>query len=161
MLSYVKRSFVMAFSQSKYINQYNKENYKIYSFRVKKNDIDLIKFLDDERNRNQVIISLLKEESKKKILSIEEIKEKCAPLFRKYGIKEAYLFGSYARNEATRNSDVDIFTIGYDKSKPFGIGNLYLDLQDTLNKEIDLVENEAEHNQTFLNEIRKDFIKIY
>lgn len=151
----------MAFSQAKYINQYNKDNYKIYSFRVKKNDLDLIKFLDDEKNRNQVIVSLLKEESKKKILSIEEIKERCAPLFKKYGVEKAYLFGSYARNEATRNSDVDIYTIGINKNLPLAIGNLYTDLEEQLGKEIDLVENEAEHDKEFLEEIRKDFIQIF
>lgn len=151
----------MAFSQAKYINKCNKENYKIYSFRVKKSDVDLIRLLDNEDNRNQVIINLLKEEYKRKILSIEEIKEKCSPLFKKYGVKKAYLFGSYARNEATRNSDIDIYTIGIDNTLPLAIGSLYADLEETLNKKVEIVEEEVKHDQKFIEEIQKDFIRIY
>lgn len=151
----------MAFSQTKYINQYNKDNYKLYSFRVKKSDLELISFLDNEKNRNNVIVSLLKEEAKKKILTIEEIVKKSKPIFKKYGVKKAYLFGSYARNEATINSDVDIFIEGFDKSIRLGIGHFYVDLKDALNKEIDVVESEAEHNQKFLEEIQKDFVRIF
>lgn len=151
----------MAFSQTKYINQYNKENYKIYSFRVKKSDADLINFLDNEKNRNNVIVSLLREESKKKILSIKEIKDKSKPIFKKYGVKKAYLFGSYARNEARVTSDIDIFIVGFNKTIRLGIGHFFLDLKETLNKEIDIVESEAEHNPKFLEEIKKDFVRIY
>lgn len=43
-----------------------------------------------------------------KIYTIEEIKTITYKIFKKYNIKEAYIFGSYARGEATRNSDIDI-----------------------------------------------------
>ena len=42
------------------------------------------------------------------IYTIDELREIVAPIARKYGLRAAYLFGSYARNEATENSDVDI-----------------------------------------------------
>ena len=42
------------------------------------------------------------------MLTIEKIKEIITPICKKYGVKRAYLFGSYARNEATEKSDVDI-----------------------------------------------------
>ena len=104
----------MSFSQTSYISKYNKENYKIYSFRVKRSDSKLIEFLDNKKNRNQLIVSFLKEESKKRIIPLIEIKRICKPIFEKYGVKEAFLFGSYARQEATVDSDIDIFYIGID-----------------------------------------------
>ena len=42
------------------------------------------------------------------MLSIDTIKERIAPICKKYPIRKAYLFGSYARGEATENSDVDL-----------------------------------------------------
>ena len=42
------------------------------------------------------------------MLTIEEIKKAVSKIGKKYGIKNAYLFGSYAKNMATENSDVDI-----------------------------------------------------
>ena len=42
------------------------------------------------------------------MLTIEQIKSAVEKVGKKYGIKSAYLFGSYARNEATESSDVDI-----------------------------------------------------
>ena len=42
------------------------------------------------------------------MLTIEEIRDKITPICQKYGVKSAYLFGSYARGEATEKSDVDI-----------------------------------------------------
>lgn len=40
--------------------------------------------------------------------TIDEIKEKTIPIALTYGIQSLSLFGSYARNEADDNSDVDI-----------------------------------------------------
>jgi len=41
------------------------------------------------------------------ILSIDRIKERIEPVAKKYGLQSVWVFGSYARNEATENSDVD------------------------------------------------------
>lgn len=40
--------------------------------------------------------------------TLDEIKEKTIPIALTYGIQSLSLFGSYARNEADDNSDVDI-----------------------------------------------------
>ncbi len=40
--------------------------------------------------------------------TIESISKKVMPIATKYNISDVYLFGSYARNEATYQSDVDI-----------------------------------------------------
>lgn len=41
------------------------------------------------------------------VYSLEEIQRRAAPLIAKYRIPALYLFGSYARGEATEDSDLD------------------------------------------------------
>ena len=43
-----------------------------------------------------------------RVLTINDIICVVKPLADKYNIKEVYLFGSYARNEACSESDVDL-----------------------------------------------------
>lgn len=42
-----------------------------------------------------------------KMFTLEEIKQKSIPIAKKYGIKNLFLFGSYARGEANEESDLD------------------------------------------------------
>lgn len=42
------------------------------------------------------------------IYTIDEIKRRIEPVAKEYGVKQVYLFGSYARGEATEESDVDL-----------------------------------------------------
>ena len=53
----------------------------------------------------------------KKLLSFDEIKGFVKPLAEKYRIDEVYLFGSYARKEATEESDLDLRVYGGPKFK--------------------------------------------
>ena len=46
-----------------------------------------------------------------KIYTIEDIKIAINPIGREFGIKRMALFGSYARGEATENSDIDFHLI--------------------------------------------------
>ncbi len=41
------------------------------------------------------------------IYQTEEIKKIVSSVAQKYELREVYLFGSYARNEATEKSDID------------------------------------------------------
>ena len=41
--------------------------------------------------------------------TIEEIREKAIPLARAHGVGSLNLFGSYARNEATEDSNLDFY----------------------------------------------------
>ncbi len=40
--------------------------------------------------------------------SIEEITRRVSPVAKKYGLPAVFLFGSYARGEATAESDIDL-----------------------------------------------------
>lgn len=44
-------------------------------------------------------------------MEIDLLKEKLYPLFKKHKIEKAILFGSLARNEASRHSDIDLILI--------------------------------------------------
>ena len=93
------------------------------------------------------------------MLSIPIIKERIAPVCRKYPIKKAYLFGSYARNEATEASDVDIRIEGDIKSF-FMLGGIYSDLEDALGREIDLLSRLPTSEQ-FLSALKSDEVLLY
>ena len=74
---------------------------------------------------------------------------------------KAYLFGSYSRDEADKNSDVDIL-VDLDYSKHIGLGfvTMQSDIHQKLQKQIDLVSSKAisKHLYPF---IEKDKILIY
>ncbi|MEO6850379.1 MAG: nucleotidyltransferase domain-containing protein [Mucilaginibacter sp.] len=59
-------------------------------------------------------------------------------------VKKAYLFGSYSRNEADANSDIDIL-VELDHSSPIGMQYFtYADkLQGLLKKKVDIVSDEG------------------
>jgi len=44
-----------------------------------------------------------------KIYTIDEIKKRFEKVAKKYEVEEAYLFGSYARGDAAKKSDVDFY----------------------------------------------------
>ncbi len=43
------------------------------------------------------------------IYSVNDLKALLAPAFSAYPVSRGYIFGSYARNEATESSDIDLF----------------------------------------------------
>ncbi|WP_020598525.1 nucleotidyltransferase family protein [Spirosoma panaciterrae] len=57
-------------------------------------------------------------------------------------VLRAYVFGSYARNEANPESDLDLL-VELDYSRPVGLQfvGMKLDLEERLNKTVDLVSN--------------------
>ena len=59
--------------------------------------------------------------------TLDEIRNLIAPVLELYHVKSAYLFGSYARGEATETSDVDLLTDGNRLTKRFQ-ENLYRDM---------------------------------
>ena len=94
------------------------------------------------------------------LLTIGKIQELCAPLFEEYGVKYAYLFGSYAKGKATEKSDVDLLV-----SMPvngLAFYELVERLRGSLKKKIDLLdETQLENNTALVKEILQDGIKIY
>lgn len=94
------------------------------------------------------------------LLTVEKIKEICTPLFEQYGVKYAYLFGSYAKGKATEKSDVDLLI-----SLPlYGLRfyELIEVMRESLKKRVDLLdETQLDNNIALVKEILQDGIKIY
>ena len=56
MLSYVKKEVCgMPFDQKKYVNSYNKETYKSFLLRVRKDNKAIMEKLESERNVNNYV----------------------------------------------------------------------------------------------------------
>ncbi len=58
---------------------------------------------------------------------------------QEYGIEEIGLFGSYARDEAHEDSDVDVY-IKLKKSNLFKLSRIRIELEERLGKHVDIVE---------------------
>ena len=73
--------------------------------------------------------------------TIEEITLRITPVAKKYNLAAVYLFGSYARGDATADSDVDLLvdTAGAGLDTLMKLGGLYSDLEDALGVRLDLV----------------------
>lgn len=54
-----------SFDQIEYIKEFNKANYRKYEFRVKKENIDLIKWLDKQPSKTAYIIDLIEKDMNK------------------------------------------------------------------------------------------------
>lgn len=94
------------------------------------------------------------------LLTVEKIREICTPLFERYNVRYAYLFGSYAKGKATEKSDVDLLI-----SMPLNGLRFYEFvevLRESLKKKVDLLDDtQLENNTALVKEILQDGIKIY
>ena len=100
------------------------------------------------------------------MLTIEEIREKILPICLRYDIDRAYLFGSYARGEATEDSDVDIrIEKGSNKNLKslLQVSGFRLNLEDALQKKVDLltVLPQQPLYEIFRNKVLQEEVLIY
>jgi predicted nucleotidyltransferase len=103
------------------------------------------------------------------IYSIEQLKELVAPIARKYNLKAVYVFGSYARGEATEESDIDLMVDleGADMSGFFTMGGLYSDFCDVLGDRTDMITtfvlSDIDHDSSvrFSRSILRDRVTVY
>lgn len=94
------------------------------------------------------------------IYTISQIREKSKHIFDKQDfVKEAYLFGSYARGEATENSDID-FMIVLNRKVGIEFFGLYHFLQEEFGKGVDVL-SEREAYDIMPESIERDKVKIY
>lgn len=95
------------------------------------------------------------------VLSIEAISDIVAPLARKYKADEVYLFGSYARGEADKDSDLDFLVFGGDNFKPTDIFAFGEDLREIFNKKVDMFEiREINKGTKFYDNIMRDKVMV-
>ena len=161
MLSYVRRKTCdMSFDQKKYVNSYNKETYKMFPFRVRKDNKLVMDKLLTEKNVNKYILDLIEENVNPGVLTIKQIKERILPVLAKHQIHEVYLFGSYSRGEATRNSDVDIYCESGDIKSLYDCVDLDEELKAALCKDVDVIFFGETMSNFFKEQLDKDKIKL-
>lgn len=80
----------------------------------------------------------LKIDIKKKEDILDKIKPKIIQILKKNNIKQAGIFGSYARRDYKKNSDIDIL-IKPSKDMGFKFVGLEIELSKKLNRKVDLV----------------------
>ncbi len=150
----------MVNNKKRYIERYNKEKYQMYQFRVKKTDNDIIEKLNSVVSRNQYINSLIANDINASVLTIKQIKDKIKPVIQKYNITEVYLFGSYARGEATRSSDVDIYCDKGNIRDMYSLIDFQEELKAALGKSVDVVTIGSKMDDYFRSQLEEDKIKI-
>ncbi|MBI2906500.1 MAG: nucleotidyltransferase family protein [Chloroflexi bacterium] len=77
------------------------------------------------------------------IPTIDEVKEKAAAILRRYGATRAGIFGSVARGEMGRRSDVDILVEIGDHLSLLDLVRINRELEEALGRKVDLVEYET------------------
>lgn len=69
---------------------------------------------------------------------LKELRSKIIEILKKRKVKKAGIFGSYARGEQKRNSDIDIL-IQPPPNIGFGFAGIKLELEEILGKKVDLI----------------------
>lgn len=94
------------------------------------------------------------------VYTIDEIKKIVVPIAQAHDVGRIYLFGSYARGEATPSSDIDLRVDKGNLKGLFALGALYADLEDGLGKKLDLLTT-GSLDQKFLQHISREEVLIY
>lgn len=104
------------------------------------------------------------------VYSLQEIANRILPVAKRYGLRSVYVFGSYAREEARENSDIDLLidTTGTNLNSLMSLGQLYCDLEEALEKKIDLITVSSleqrpsfESDILFRENVNKEKVKLY
>lgn len=91
------------------------------------------------------------------IYSLNDIKHIVQSVAVKYNVDAIYLFGSYARGEATEESDLDFLVFGGNDFKLTNIFALAEDLREAFDKPVDVFEiHEVNAESEFYNAIMKE-----
>lgn len=129
-------------SYKSYENDISKRNTMKYNYIVEK--LSKINYIDEDNG----------------ILDMDYIIRKCDDVFKGYDVSFCYLFGSYAKGNATQKSDVDLLIAGNIKGLKFY--GLVEELRTKLHKRVDVLDiNQLKNNVSLTEEILKYGIKIY
>ena len=95
-----------------------------------------------------------------RVYTLDEIKSIANPIARRYNVVALYLFGSYARGEATPHSDLDFRVDRTGMTDPLELGGLYSDLEAGFEKKLDVLTTQM-LSPAFLDRIRGEEVLIY
>ena len=128
--------------------------YQNYEYEKSKRDMLKINYI------MTTLTNYSKYSESKGIYTLKEIEDILNKVLAETPISYAYLFGSYAKNEASEKSDIDILIS--DEVKGLEFIGVHDSIKTAFNKEIDLIRIDSlRENFEFLNEILKTAIKVY
>jgi len=104
-------------------------------------NLDNNKLEEKRKKADEEILKFLKEK-RKEILG--KLKEKIIKILKEEGIKKAGIFGSFARGEQKKGSDIDI-VIEPAKNMGFEFAGLSFKLSEELGRKVDLVTYKSLH----------------
>lgn len=73
-------------------------------------------------------------------MDIQTIIATAKPILQKHKVKKAALFGSIVRGRSHKNSDIDLLINAHEGYSLFDIAGLKVELEEQLNREVDLIE---------------------
>lgn len=96
------------------------------------------------------------------MITLVDISAAVSRVLSRYDVREAYLFGSFARGEQTPDSDIDLRLVC---GETMTFGTLYdisLELEEELGREVEIVTNSPEHMRpAFRKNIEQDEVRLY
>jgi predicted nucleotidyltransferase len=94
------------------------------------------------------------------MLTQDKIQKVVRDVAPKYELNSVYLFGSYARDDATEDSDFDFRIEGGNLRSLFDLASLRLDLEDALGKPVDVVLT-RNIDEAFHKAIKNEEVLLY
>ena len=97
-----------------------------------------------------------------KIYTIDEIKEILYELLKNFPVESVILFGSYAKNSASENSDLDLVIDTKETLLGFKLYSLITKIEEAFQKQVDAFEkSEIIDNSKIAEEIEKTGVIVY
>lgn len=94
------------------------------------------------------------------VKDIQEVRRRSLPVLRRYGVRKAAIFGSFARGEHRKKSDVDLLVEVPRGTDLFEFVGLKQDLEASLGRKVDLVS--YKYIKPYLRErILNEQVEIY
>ena len=88
------------------------------------------------------------------------LRKKVSPVLRKYHVRTCAVFGSFARGEETKKSDIDFLIDPSSSMTLFDLVGLQQDLEDATGRDVDVVTRRSLHPLIKAN-ILRDAMMIY
>lgn len=76
-------------------------------------------------------------------MTTQDIKKKIVPILKRRDVTRAALFGSVARNEAKKNSDVDLLVKFKGRKTLMDLAGLKIEIEDKLGRRVDILTHDG------------------
>jgi len=91
---------------------------------------------------------------------MSQLREMILPLLERYDMRRASVFGSYARGEATPESDIDILLEGNNSFRHFNVFAVAEDLHEVSGKPVDVYEVGELNDGPFRDSVLREAVAL-